>query len=1020
MKNRYSYYSALLGILFCLNFQLVQAQNVPENLGKCSNLVDQFNQKTSAANLRGESASVSLKVSSRDTFMGIVSFSKSENGGNCVIGQLENVPNSSFFISVNATSLHGHILFMDTKQAYKYSSDESGNAYVQAVDINQVLCIDYSLPAVKKSALKVEAVVNTPAIFTLESLPGAPGCLYLDFDGETVSGTAWNNGATIVAAPSNMTDDQIRETWEIVSEDYRAFNLNVTTNVNVFNTYPKNMRMKHITTTSKDVTTTGVAYLGSFTWNDDTPSWGTYTDQGKIAGEVAAHELGHTFNLSHDGREINGIHEEYFAGNDGALAAPIMGAGYYNPVTQWSKGDYYATPSNTQDDLTIISGTPGIGYRTDNQGNTTATAAALVVSSSGAVSADQNAGVIEKTTDLDFFSFTTSGGTVQLNVTTVARDGDLNIEVKLYNQSGGLVNTFSPAGVVDHAAKTRSTNLNATVSQSVAAGTYYISVNGVGDLDPFGDGYSEYASLGSYTISGTVPNVAITLRTPENPANTGAGLDYKYYEGNWTAVPNFSTLTPVKTGTISTPDISVRNRDDQFGFSYTGYISVPTDGSYTFYTSSDDGSQLLIGTTLVVNNDGLHGAQEVSGTIGLKAGKHAITVLFFEQGGDQVLQTSYAGPGINKQTIPASAFFRMIPVITRATIYQHCNYDASGYAVGLDVGNYTTAQMAAKGILNNDVSSLKVNSGYEVVLYDLDNFQGASQTFSADNSCLVNNNINDWASSIIVRVATVTPPPPANVPPTVSLIAPTNTAYTAPASITISANANDSDGTISKVDFYYGSTLISSDNSSPYSISWTGVAVGTYSITAKATDNAGAVTTSSAISVVVTNPVTTNSCTGVAQYTENGGYNAGSKVQANGSQYQCKPWPYSGWCNGAAWAYGPGTGTYWTDAWTLVGSCNSASVASGRVAEIQENTLTNSPNPFAGVTNIDVTVTEAGNVSVKVYDKTGKVVAILSDDYLDTGKHTFELNGSNLSPDMYIVRYESNSQVIVRKIVKAQ
>ncbi|UOQ73140.1 Ig-like domain-containing protein [Hymenobacter cellulosilyticus] len=95
-------------------------------------------------------------------------------------------------------------------------------------------------------------------------------------------------------------------------------------------------------------------------------------------------------------------------------------------------------------------------------------------------------------------------------------------------------------------------------------------------------------------------------------------------------------------------------------------------------------------------------------------------------------------------------------------------------------------------------------------------------------------------------------PPPTNAAPSVSLTSPAGGAtFTAPGSITISANAADSDGTVAKVEFYNGSTLLNTDTSSPYSYTWTGVAAGTYSITAKATDNAGASTTSSAVSVTV-------------------------------------------------------------------------------------------------------------------------------------------------------------------------
>ncbi|HEY9102155.1 Ig-like domain-containing protein, partial [Chitinimonas sp.] len=91
-----------------------------------------------------------------------------------------------------------------------------------------------------------------------------------------------------------------------------------------------------------------------------------------------------------------------------------------------------------------------------------------------------------------------------------------------------------------------------------------------------------------------------------------------------------------------------------------------------------------------------------------------------------------------------------------------------------------------------------------------------------------------------------------NAAPTVSLSAPSaGASFTAPAAITVSASASDSDGTIARVDFYAGGTLIGSDSSAPYSISWSNVAAGSYSLTAVAVDNLGASTTSSAVAVTV-------------------------------------------------------------------------------------------------------------------------------------------------------------------------
>ena len=108
-----------------------------------------------------------------------------------------------------------------------------------------------------------------------------------------------------------------------------------------------------------------------------------------------------------------------------------------------------------------------------------------------------------------------------------------------------------------------------------------------------------------------------------------------------------------------------------------------------------------------------------------------------------------------------------------------------------------------------------------------------------------------------ITSGTCTVNPPANVAPAVSITAPANNAsFTAPATISITATATDSDGTIANVQFYNGSTLLGSDGTSPYSISWTNVAAGNYTITAKATDDDGAVTTSAAISIKVTEVVT--------------------------------------------------------------------------------------------------------------------------------------------------------------------
>ncbi len=178
-----------------------------------------------------------------------------------------------------------------------------------------------------------------------------------------------------------------------------------------------------------------------------------------------------------------------------------------------------------------------------------------------------------------------------------------------------------------------------------------------------------------------------------------------------------------------------------------------------------------------------------------------------------------------------------------------------------------------------------------------------------------NGNAETLSSQISILVETDGPPPP-----TVSIISPTNgSTHITGQSISITAIASDANGTVTKVAFYVDASLIGEDTNAPYTIDWIATE-GVHSLTAIATDNDGATTTSSAISVTVENDGGGGNCD-APQYTEGGGYVEGSQVQNDGNLYECKPWPFTGWCNGSAAAYAPGTGTDWADAWELVGEC---------------------------------------------------------------------------------------------------
>ncbi len=131
----------------------------------------------------------------------------------------------------------------------------------------------------------------------------------------------------------------------------------------------------------------------------------------------------------------------------------------------------------------------------------------------------------------------------------------------------------------------------------------------------------------------------------------GPQLRYSYYEGTWAALPDFGSLIPQTTGTSLTFDVGLREREDNFALHFAGCLDVPTTGAYTFSTTSDDGSQLLVDSGLVVDNDGLHGPVTATGTATLDAGLHPLSVTFFDQGGGQELSARWSGPGFSNLDI---------------------------------------------------------------------------------------------------------------------------------------------------------------------------------------------------------------------------------------------------------------------------------------------------------------------------------------------------------------------------------
>jgi PKD repeat protein len=253
-----------------------------------------------------------------------------------------------------------------------------------------------------------------------------------------------------------------------------------------------------------------VAYVGIF---DDTSDyykpalvfWDALGSGEKNVAEAISHEAGHNMGLNHDGNASTGYYQGHGSGATGW--APIMGVGYYRELVQWSKGEYSGA-NNVQDDYVVMQSN-GLPLRADDHGGTAASATPMGGTTSGGISTFSAGGVIERPTDVDMFSFVAGAGSATVTLSPAARSANLDALIELRNGAGILIASANPADA-----------LGASLSFNLpAAGTYYLSVQGVGKGDLV-SGYSDYGSLGQYALALSAPTgsgaapVAVASATP--------------------------------------------------------------------------------------------------------------------------------------------------------------------------------------------------------------------------------------------------------------------------------------------------------------------------------------------------------------------------------------------------------------------------------------------------------------------------------------------------------------------------
>ncbi|UII19972.1 AbfB domain-containing protein [Fulvivirga ligni] len=508
MKQLKHFTLITLLLLSMFSVGIAQQKDDPKGLGKTASFTQVLKQKIATKqgiNQRSEAASITVSTPDAGEVTLNIKYNALKGTDLTLVGEANGKAENSFFIKSEGSALKGNIILKDQNKAYEYYSDAEGNAYIKEKRMDKVMCVEYAALSpmkIKEAAKSAAPTEVAEAPNNLQSLPGAEAVVLLDFDGyQLPSGTGWLNGNSWYAPASGMSDSQITEAWELISEDYRPYNVNITTSQSVFDSYPMGRRVRCVFTPANDPApgAGGVAYVGAFGYND-WPCW-VFMMDGKVGGEAASHEIGHTVGLGHDGR--TNPNEGYFLGHGDW--APIMGAGYYKPISQWSRGEY-AYANNQEDDLSIMQ--QYIQRRGDDHGNNFA--GSTFMDKDGAGNVATQYGVISTTGDVDMFRFTCGTGNVSLDINTVGRHGDLDVLVNLYEGStGNLIGVFNGGG------------LNTHLDAYLDAGTYYLGVDGTGAGDPATNGYTDYASLGSFWITGVIP-----------AGGGGGGGDYLSWEAH--------------------------------------------------------------------------------------------------------------------------------------------------------------------------------------------------------------------------------------------------------------------------------------------------------------------------------------------------------------------------------------------------------------------------------------------------------------------------------------------------------
>lgn len=459
---------------------------------------------------------------------------------------------------------------------------------------------------------------KTELLTKFESRPGAQYVAFLEF---FPSGTK-RGSYTFKQASTRVNEEYIKEVLEVMTKDYEMFNINITTNIDVHRLADKKKRVKLV---YADV-------IGNHGWAGITPNeskWGgdsivlmdVYADAYAIqippvlCGTSSSHELGHVFNLSHDGLNTGAA---YYNGN--AEWGPIMGNP--NHYATWSNGDY-SSANNFEDDIAIIGGI--CGFVKDD-----ITSKKLIINPlKDSLHNKLNTGFIFNKNDVDTFLVTlTSQGNFNVFCNPLntlyflnnKEDSNLDVELLLLDANYSIL-------AQNNTAKNRGSQVQLNNAQP---GTYYLLIKSGSESNYF----TNYGSWGKYILTGYISGsqkettslilnnisgvdkkvcsslgLTPTIEVQNYGSQTLTSLNISTYLNNVLAGSQNITVN-IASGDTKTLQLATINTPGSAQLkviiSGNGSESDLTDNEKTVNLTIDDGSNTTI-TTDMPNFDGTNG-----------------------------------------------------------------------------------------------------------------------------------------------------------------------------------------------------------------------------------------------------------------------------------------------------------------------------------------------------------------------------------------------------------------------------